>query len=124
PATPVFRVSDSPAGARDPAVAFGAGRDLAVAWSDVRDSNSEIYADLDVLLDRPRALTLATYVKRLGDTDFAPPPADSKTLLLGLIRNLTFLVERREEAKAAASLRNQVMIRFDGTLGGDPSDDL
>src|SRR5439155_27086385 len=58
PATPVLRVSDSPAGARDPAVAFGAGRDLAVAWSDVRDSNSEIYADLDVLLDRPRALTL------------------------------------------------------------------
>jgi hypothetical protein len=124
PATPVFRVSASPTGAATPTVAFGAGRDLAVAWSDARDSNSEIYADLDLLLDRPRHSTLATYVKRLADTDFAPPPAESRAQLLGLIRNASSLLERREESATAAYLRNQVMTRFDGSLGGDARNDL
>ena len=74
PISPAKRISASPTGATDPGIAFGRGsRDLVVAWSDARDTSTEIYADLDVLIEKPRAPTMATYVKRLADPDFAPP---------------------------------------------------
>ena len=67
---------------------------------------------------------MITYTKRLADADFAAPPWDSRAALLGLIRNASAIIERREEASGASYLRGRVMVRFDGTLGGDPTDDL
>src|SRR2546425_2449859 len=125
PVTPAKRISASPTRASDAALAFGGGsRDLVVAWSDARDAPSEIYADLDVLLEKARVPTMAMFAKRLDAADYTPPGRDSKATLLDLIAQTRDRAERREEARAADFLRTRVMIRFDGSLGGDPSDDL
>ena len=122
--TAATQVSDSPTGAAEPSVAIGSGRDLVVAWTDGRHGDAEVYADLDALLDRPRLLTIRTFVRRLGRNDFVPPARASRAALVSLLQTANEIIEQREESRAIAYVEEQVMTRFDGAVGGDPRDDL
>jgi len=118
------RLSDSPASVRSVEIAVDGDDATFATWVDTRGGVPGAFVDTDLFPNRGEVDSILRYARRLDSAAYRTPARASRDQFLLLLRDVRELVDTSQEAEASDSLDMKVVPRIDGSLGGDPADDL
>ena len=116
--------TESPAWARSVDLSSDGSDQVFAAWLDGREGSPRAYIDDDAFPNRPEIASILRHARRIDPQGYAPPATQSRAEFLRRLNVARDLVAQSREADAVAYLEMQVKPRMDGSLGGDPADDL